>query len=142
MGVVDGLGRCVLVVGLLAFAAGGARADLMTDLRACAEVEQDHARLLCFDSLVNGSAALSFDGFGNGATDIFEITAPATLEYISDDAVLVVYLEAASGQLIQNLHLGGQGRAYYRIEKPGKYQLQVDATGGWRMRIIPGASQM
>ena len=142
MDVIGGVCRRMVVAGLLLFTADGARADLIADLKACAEIEQDHARLLCFDSLANRSSALSFDGFGNGSTDVFEITAPATLEYVSDDAVLVIYLQADSGQLVQNLHLGGQGKAYYRIEEPGRYQLQIDATGGWRIRIISGASQM
>ncbi|MCG8356325.1 MAG: hypothetical protein MI920_12205 [Kiloniellales bacterium] len=138
MGAIGKIGRPTLVAFLLAVIGGGARADLAAELRTCAEIEEDGRRLACFDALATTSFSLTFAGFGNGSTDVFEITAPSTLEYASDDVVLVVYLQDDAGQLVQNLHLGGQGKAEYRIEEPGRYQLQVDATGGWRMRIFPG----
>ncbi|MCG8356173.1 MAG: hypothetical protein MI920_11415 [Kiloniellales bacterium] len=141
MGAICRIGPATLVAFLLTVIGGGTRADLAADLRNCAEIGEDKRRLACFDALAATSFGLTFAGFGNGSTDIFEITAPSTLEYASDDVVLIVYLQDDAGQLVQNLHLGGQGKAEYRIEEPGRYQLQVDATGGWRMRIFPGSGE-
>ena len=138
MGALDGLARQVLAAVFLVSACGAAHADPAADLQSCAAIEQNDKRLACFDALAAASSGVSFAGFGNGSTDVFEITAPATLEYSSDDVVLIVYLRDDSGRLVQNLHLGGQGKAYYGIETPGRYRLQVDATGGWRMRVLPG----
>ena len=127
----------ILVVALLA---GPAGADLAADLQACAGLEADAPRLACFDRVAavpRGGAA--FEGFGNGETEVFETTGPASLVYASDDAVLVIYLMTEAGELIHNLHIGGAGEARHPLTAPGRYRLQVDATGGWRVRIEPAA---
>ena len=131
--------RAVLGATLLASTAGLAAADVGAGLRDCARLGGDGDRLACFDRLAAEAAAPSFSGFGGGETPVFETRGPATLVYASEDAVLVIYLLTEMGDLVQNLHMGGVGEARYSLAAPGRYRLQVDATGGWRVRLEEGA---
>lgn len=124
-----------LCAATFALAANGARADAAADLRGCAELGEDAARLACFDRIAAALAAPGFAGFGNAETPVFEARGPADLVYASEDAVLVIYLLTETGELIRNLHMGGVGEARYPLPGPGRYRLQVDATGGWRVRV-------
>lgn len=108
-------------------------------LAGCAAIPADGDRLACYDALARDRAGVSFSGFGNGATGIFETFGPAVLIYESDDVILVLYLEDDAGRLVQNLHLGGQGEGRYRLPGPGRYRVQVDASGGWRVRVAETA---
>lgn len=127
--------RTALAAVLLALSGARAGADMAADLRGCADLGEDAARLACFDRIAAALAAPGFAGFGNAETPVFETRGPANLVYASEDAVLVIYLLTETGEPIRNLHMGGVGEARHPLPGPGRYRLQVDATGGWRVRV-------
>lgn len=120
-----------LVIARPALAEGGD-----PSLARCAAIPADSDRLACYDALARDRAGPIFSGFGNGATGIFSTSGPATLVYESEDVILVLYLEDDTGRLVQNLHLGGRGEGRYPLPGPGRYRVQVDASGGWRIRVV------
>lgn len=124
----------LLAAGPAAFADGPR--DLMRGLIACREIVAAAPRLACYDALSPAIPAISFEGTGNVLTPAFDIAAPSRLFFESRDAVLVIYLlDAGSGAVVQNLHRGGAGEGDFLIEAPGRYAIQINATGGWRIRI-------
>lgn len=92
------------------------------------------ARLTCYDALMS-SVELSIDGAGSAVTELFQVTAPRILRFHSSDAIMVVYLLNEAGDVVQNLHRGGAGEGRYLIQHPGLYRVQVNATGGWSLRL-------
>ncbi len=58
---------------------------------------------------------------------------PTRLRYQSDGPIFVLYLKAADGEVLQNLHIGGGGEASYLIEKSGTYFLDVNGSESWRI---------
>lgn len=101
---------------------------------ACREVPEPEARLACYDALTV-PADLEVTGKGSAVTDPFRITEPRLLRFESDDAIMVVYLLDEAGAVVQNLHRGGAGAGEHLIEEPGQYSVQVNATGGWSLRL-------
>lgn len=91
-------------------------------------------RLACYDSLTV-SAELEITGKGSAVTDPFTLAAPRLLRFESDDAIMVVYLLNEAGSVVQNLHRGGAGEGRHLIKEPGTYRIQVNATGGWALRL-------
>ncbi len=121
------------VLALLAPLAGGAAAaGLDGAVSACRAVADPAARLACYDAAAAGSGAL-FSGRLAGATEPFDIAVPTLLRFESDDAVLVLYLLDATGAVVQNLHQAGAGEGRFVIETPGRYRLQIGASGAWRI---------
>lgn len=116
-------------------AAGPAGAD--PGLAACRALAEDAARLACYDALpVAGQGqGRAFHGKGSGMTEPFEVGAPVEMHFDSDDAVMVLYLLDDQGRVVRNLHRGGAGAGRHLIEEPGRYHLQVNATGGWTIRL-------
>lgn len=125
-----------LVIALLLLAGGPALAqDMAAGLLACRRHVEAGPRLACYDALPAKGAAMEFRGTGNQITPPFDLKAPANLVFESMDAILVIYLLDAAGAVVQNLHQAGAGAGRFLIEHPGRYSLQVNASGGWRMRI-------
>ncbi|MEM0950358.1 MAG: hypothetical protein AAGK37_23410 [Pseudomonadota bacterium] len=128
----------IRLVGLV-FAASTAAVDgfaepLAAQLMVCREISQPEARLECYDGLAV-RADLEVIGKGSAVTDPFTITEPRVLRFESEDAIMVVYLLNDAGDVVQNLHRGGAGVGEHLIEDPGQYRVQVNATGGWFLRL-------
>lgn len=98
---------------------------------------EDAARLACYDALPVAGQGRTFHGKGSGVTEPFEVIAPVEMHFDSDDAVMVLYLLDDQGRVVRNLHRGGAGAGRHLIEQPGRYHLQVNATGGWTIRLAP-----
>ncbi len=121
-------GRLVI---LAAWLVGAAQADLP----ACRGLCDPAAQLACYDALPLAPAT-AFQGKGSGMAGPFTVTEPQMLGFESDDAILVAYLlDDATGAVVQNLHHGGAGTGHFLIDTPGTYRVQVNASGGWRIRL-------
>lgn len=129
----------LLLAGLALAQAGKAgetgAAALADSLRACRGIVGASARLACYDALTPGGPEHAFRGAGSAELPQFAIPGPRLLRFTSDDAVMVLYLLNASGEVVKNLHRAGAGEGAFLIETPGEYSLQVNATGGWTIRI-------
>ena len=68
----------------------------------------------------------------------YRITPMGRTSSTSSDAVMVVYLLNERDEVVQNLHRGGKGEGSYLIEMPGRYHVQVNATGHWKIRVRRG----
>lgn len=126
-----------LVIAALAISglsAEGFAGPLADRLLACRALKPPDARLRCYDALVP-STDLAIDGKGSAVTDLFTVSAPRLLRFESADAIMVVYLLDEAGKVVQNLHRGGAGEGQHLIELPGTYRVQVNATGGWSLRL-------
>lgn len=108
--------------------------SLELNLRLCREVPSNEERLACYDALTS-LVELTIEGKGSAVTDLFEIKQPRLLRFHSSDAIMIVYLLDQSGEVVQNLHRGGAGEGQYIISDPGQYRVQVNATGGWYLRL-------
>lgn len=129
--------RAAILAGVCALAAGEAAADLEAAVAACRAVADPQARLACYDAAAQGVGA-RFSGRLSGMTEPFDIAAPTLLRFASDDAVLVLYVLDAAGSVVQNLNQAGVGEGRFLIEAPGRYRLQINASGGWRVWLEPG----
>lgn len=123
-----------VLAGLLAIPPATAD-ELAAGLRACRSVSADPARLACYDALSGHETIAEFSGVGSAVTPRFELAAPSLLRFESRDAIMVVYLLGAEGEVVQNLHRGGAGEGSYLIQRPGAYSVQVNASGGWRIWV-------
>jgi len=111
-----------------------------TAIAGCRTVADDAARLACYDGLAMRDEGWQAQGVGFAVTD--EVTAKAgdVLGFENRDAVLVITLLDASGAVVQNLHHGGQGEGRHLIAAPGRYRVQVSASGGWAVWLEPGGA--
>ncbi|SNT76174.1 hypothetical protein [Paracoccus seriniphilus] len=117
---------------ILALAATTIGAQAQT-LASCRDIPGDRQRLACYDRLP--LAAQGFRGAGSGAVGPISVAANTWLYYESDDAVMVLYLMSETGEVVQNLHRAGPGRSSHLIAAAGRYRLQINATGGWRVSL-------
>lgn len=107
---------------------------LETALRACRALSQDDgARLRCYDALDMRAPAFHLAGHGSALSPPFEVEAHGRLVFESTDVIFVAYLLDAQGRVVQNLHHGGAGTGMFEIAAPGRYQVQINASGGWRV---------
>lgn len=128
------VGACALIIGWLA--PSQVMADpVATGLNACRQIASDARRLTCFDELAAAEDAEEFTGSGSGVTPQFDVVTPRLMTFESSDAVMVVYLLNERDEVVQNLHRGGKGEGSYLIEMPGRYHVQVNATGHWKIRV-------
>ncbi|MDF3604889.1 hypothetical protein PE067_01210 [Paracoccus sp. DMF-8] len=127
--------RRLVTAALLLAAPPLAAQDLASDVLACRKLDQDPARLACYDGLRVHVAFSEFRGAGNRVIAPFDLPGPARLVFESMDAIMVVYLLDERGQVIQNLHQAGAGSGAHMIDRPGRYGIQVNASGGWRLRL-------
>lgn len=127
--------RRLVITALLLMAGPASALDLAAGLKACRSEADQARRLDCYDALAGHVPVIEFNGVRNRILPSFEVTAPLRLVFESMDAIMVVYLLDASGAVVQNLHQAGSGSGSFMIEKPGRYGLQVNASGGWQIRL-------
>lgn len=128
-------GQLVILLAALLAAPAWAQDDLAAGLRACRSDSDAGRRLACYDALVGKDLVLDLSGVGSATTPAFRAEAGSLLRFESRDAVMVAYLLGPHGEVVQNLHHGGAGEGAFRIERAGSYSLQINASGGWRIRI-------
>lgn len=103
----------------------------------CRTQEQAAERLACYDRLPVAVAGKVFTGFGNGLTAPFRIETVEVLRIESADIIMVGYLLREDGSVALNLHKGGQGTLETLIAEPGRYSLQINASGAWKAWLSP-----
>lgn len=128
------VGVCTLIFGGLAPSHGLAD-PVAAGLSACRQIASDAKRLDCFDELAAVEDVEEFTGSGSGVTPQFEVATPRLMTFESSDAVMVAYLLNERDEVVQNLHKGGKGEGFFLIEIPGRYHVQVNATGQWKIRV-------
>lgn len=106
----------------------------------CLSIRDDTGRLTCFDREARKLVEPRFAGRLSKTTEPFSIERPTVLRYQSDGPIFVLYLKAADGAVVQNLHIGGGGEATYLIERPGTYFLDVNGSESWRIWLEPAAT--
>jgi hypothetical protein len=127
-------GQLVAIVASLA-AASALAGDLAAGLRACRSESEAGPRLACYDALSAKPPILELSGAGSAVTPVFAVAEPSLLRFESRDAIMVAYLLGPKGEVVQNLHHGGAGEGSFLIERAGAYRVQVNASGGWRIRV-------
>ncbi|MBO9455202.1 hypothetical protein J7376_07840 [Paracoccus sp. R12_1] len=122
---------------LAALASPASAAPFAKAFQNCRGVEDEGTRLACFDALPAPDAEpeFRFSGAGSGQTPFFRVRTRARLVFSSDDAIFVAYLLDRDGAVVQNLHQAGAGDGEFVIDRPGRYRLQVNASGGWRVEM-------
>lgn len=130
-------GRLVILCSLVGalISPESSASSLATELKLCRELVADQPRLSCYDALFLPSVSNVFKGQGSGLTPEFMVTAPRLMRFHSSDAVMIVYLLDETGAVVQNLHRGGAGEGTHLIQDPGRYSIQVNATGHWEIQI-------
>ncbi|CAN1724192.1 conserved exported protein of unknown function [Hyphomicrobium sp. 1Nfss2.1] len=119
---------------------GTVNATATTAISDCVSIRDDAGRLACFDREARKLVEPRFSGRLSKITEPFSIRQPTLLRYQSDGPIFVLYLKAADGAVVQNLHIGGGGEATYRIEQPGTYFLDVNGSESWRIWLEPEAT--
>ncbi|MFT3689827.1 hypothetical protein [Paenirhodobacter sp.] len=126
--------QLVILAALGLILAGPARAQALPEaLKSCRAVEDTAARLDCYDTLVGALPEIEFRGHGNTILPPFTARAGQMLRFDNSDAIFVAYLLDARGTVVQNLHQGGAGSGSFAIPAAGRYRLQINASGGWRV---------
>lgn len=118
---------------LLPFGAGAG--NLAVEFAKCRKKTEPDQRLLCYDNIHHRMVGEVFQGKGSALTPEFNVTSPRLLSFESDDVVMVVYLLDEEGEVVRNLHRGGAGSGVHLIRTPGRYHLQINATGGWSVTL-------
>lgn len=103
----------------------------------CLGIENNDARLSCYDAQATGTVSTKFEGFGGQDLPVIDTVAGDVLVYRNRDVVMVVSVLSEAGELVQNLHIGGAGVKRHEFSEDGAYQIQVDATGAWAIWIEP-----
>lgn len=97
----------------------------------------DARRLACYDALKAPATGDLFRGKGSGITPEFTVETPRLMRFDSADVIMVVYLLDEDGAVVQNLHRAGAGGGEHVIARPGRYHVQVNASGAWTVNILP-----
>ncbi|MEM0912306.1 MAG: hypothetical protein AAGJ37_15125 [Pseudomonadota bacterium] len=116
--------------------ANGAVEDFQRAYDNCRKLVQPNRRLDCFDNLDLNKLLSNkprFSGKHTVKTEMFTIEEPTVLRYHSDGTIFVLAIHDSSGDVIQNLHIGGGGEATYLMETPGDYFLQVNGSTTWQI---------
>lgn len=106
-------------------------------IMTCRAIEGSDQRLACFDAIqvVPSGVARHFDGFGTGSIPQFHAEAGTVVEYESGDAILLIDLLDARGEVLRNLHRAGSGIGQHVFDRSGLYKMRVTATGTWQIRL-------
>lgn len=111
--------------------------DIVAALQTCRAIENNEARLSCFDDVAEKNAPPKYAGKLGYKTKPFKLDRPHMLRYRSKGVIFVLYLLDKKGKVLQNLHIGGGGEETYLIEQPGTYSLQIDGSAGWKIWLDP-----
>lgn len=125
------------VVSLIASAPQASARDGLDEIRKCTGLNDAAKRLECFDAAAKKLTAPRFEGRLGFSTEPFEVPARTRLRFQSDGVIFVLYLKDSTGEVLQNLHIGGGGEDSYLIESAGTYSLQINGSEGWRVWIEP-----
>lgn len=109
-------------------------------LLECRRVAAPMPRLACYDRTMEQHFSAAFAGDKNGRTPLFEVTEPVRLRYRNEDVMLVIYLRGEAGQLLGSETQAAPGESYLAIPAPGRYFLEIHASGGWKVWIEPAPS--
>ena len=148
----------VLVLVLLAAAApagvsaqSGAPVDVTSplahELLTCVEVEDDEARLACFDRIAaplaqsraaaEDDAAQVLRGENDADSEVFTMAGPWHVAWNLEGSILTIELRTGAGHLqdVVGNQIGAGEGASGRLG-PGDWQLAVRAVGAWQVRIV------
>ena len=131
----------LMLVGLSSLPTMTADREAGNEIKKCRAIEDDAARLQCFDLAVRSLDTPTFEGRLSLLTEPFELSGPAQLRFQSDGPIFVLYLKSADGAVLQNLHIGGGGEDSYRIARAGTYRLQINGSETWRVWVEPEQTQ-
>lgn len=154
-----GLSACALTAHLIAGLAPAAAQEAPTvdltsplarELLSCVAIEDDAARLACFDRTAaplaraeqeaEEAAVKVLQGSGDWDSEFFAMDGPWHVAWALDGSILTLELSERDGQrrdIVGNQI--GSGEGVSRTLDPGTWQLAVRAVGGWRVRVVSGS---
>lgn len=106
-------------------------------LQNCRFIPESGERLQCFDDMALQFAPANYSGKLGHVTELFKLEVPHKLRFRSHGVIFVLYLRDQEGNVLQNLHIGGQGEDEYLIEEPGEYSLKIDGSAAWDIWLEP-----
>lgn len=129
----------------------GGTSKLGNDLISCASIEEDQARLTCYDDLAQPLAGLekdnakgetevlqSFAGEDDWDSEVFEMAKPWRVTWQAKASILTIELYGAEGELIDVIgnQIGAGGGTSGKLE-PGRYYLGARGVGSWQIKVLP-----
>ncbi|MCG8324926.1 MAG: hypothetical protein MI673_05370 [Thiotrichales bacterium] len=111
--------------------------DAARSFQQCREIVTDKERLNCYDITARRFAPPTYKGRLGTITEPFDIQTPHRLRFRSSGVIFVLYLRDENGEVLQNLHIGGQGEDEYIIREPGRYSLKIHGSAGWEIWLEP-----
>jgi hypothetical protein len=111
--------------------------DAADRILKCRPIATAAERLACFDRESARMAPPRWQGRLSLVTEQFTVDEATVLRFASEGVIFVLYVKDATGEVVQNLHIGGGGEDQYVIEKPGRYFLQINGSEGWRIWLEP-----
>ena len=129
----------------------GGISKLGNDLISCAAIENDQARLACYDDLAQPLAGLekdnakgevevlqSFAGEDDWDSEVFEIEKPWRVTWQTKANILTIELYGPDGELIDVIgnQIGAGGGTSGTLE-PGRYYLGARGVGSWQIKVLP-----
>jgi len=119
-------------------------------LLSCMALDEDAARLACFDRAAaplaaaeraaEGSAVKLLQGEGDLDSKSFEMTGPWRVAWVSKGSILTIELRSGLGEVhdvVGNQIGAGEGAS--EVLDPGVWQLAIRGIGAWQVRVVPEA---
>jgi hypothetical protein len=140
-------------------ASGGAQAqlpeqddttELAEEILSCAALQEEGARLECYDALAqplmglegatregDASALHSFTGKDDWDSQVLEINKPWRLVWQNQGSLLTVELWTPQEEMLDVIgNQIGRGGGRSEIQDPGTYRLAVRGLGGWNIKLV------
>lgn len=122
---------------------------LAREMMSCLPIEDDAARLACFDAVAaplaqaeadaEESAVKVLQGEGDWDSEVFTMEDPWHIAWSSEGSLLTIELHDGNGQLddvVGNQIGGGEGTSPGL--DPGTWRLAIRAVGAWQVRVVHG----